>query len=56
MSSYIQVIDGGGGIHVIVPLNGQVDTTGLIEVPSLPSIDTQPAWLLVEHDGVLMLR
>lgn len=50
MSSYIQVID--GEIHVVVPLNEQVDTTELIEVPSLPSIDTQPAWLLVEHDGV----
>ena len=50
MSSYIQVID--GEIHVVVPLNGQVDTTGLVEVPSLPSMDTQPAWLLVEHDGV----
>ena len=50
MSSYIQVID--GEIHVVVPLNEQVDTTDLIEVPSLPTIDTQPAWLLVKHDGV----
>lgn len=50
MSSYIQVID--GEIHVVIPLNDQVDTTELIEVPSLPSIDTQPAWLLVDHDGV----
>ena len=50
MSSYIQVID--GEIHVVIPLNGQVDTTELIEVPSLPSMDTQPAWLLVDHDGV----
>ena len=50
MSSYIQVID--GGIHVVIPLNDQVDTTKLIEVPSLPSMDTQPAWLLVDHDGV----
>ena len=50
MSSYIQVI--GGEIHVVIPLNDQVDTTDLIEVPSLPSMDTQPAWLLVDHDGV----
>ena len=51
MSSYIQVID--GEIHVVVvPLNDQVDMTELIEVPSLPSMDTQPAWLLVDHDGV----
>lgn len=50
MSSYIQVID--GEIHVVIPLNDQVDTTELIEVPSLPSMDTQPAWLLVDHDGV----
>ena len=50
MSSYIQVID--GEIHVVIPLNGQVDTTELIEVPSLPSMDTQPAWSLVDHDGV----
>ena len=50
MSSYIYVIY--GEVHVVVPLNGQVDTTGLVEVPSLPSMDTQPAWLLVEHDGV----
>ena len=50
MSSYIQVID--GEIHVVIPLNDQVDTTELIEVPSLPSIDTQPAWLLVDLDGV----
>ena len=49
MSSYIQVID--GEIHVVIPLNDQVDTTELIEVPSLPSMDTQPAWLLVDHDG-----
>lgn len=51
MSSYIQVID--GEIHVVIPLNDQVDTAELIEVPSLPSMDTQPAWLLVDHDGVL---
>lgn len=50
MSSYIQVID--GEIHVVIPLNDQIDTTELIEVPSLPSMDTQPAWLLVDHDGV----
>ena len=50
MSSYIQVID--GEIHVVIPLNDQVDTTELIEVPSLPSMDTQPTWLLVDHDGV----
>ena len=50
MSSYIQVID--GEIHVVIPLNDQVDTTELIEVPSLPSMNTQPAWLLVDHDGV----
>lgn len=50
MSSYIQVID--GEIRVVIPLNDQVDTTELIEVPSLPSMDTQPAWLLVDHDGV----
>lgn len=50
MSSYIQVID--GEIHVVIPLNDQVDTTELIEVPSLPSMDTQPAWLLVDHGGV----
>ena len=50
MSSYIQVID--GEIHVVIPLNDQVDTTELIEVPSLPSMDTQPAWLLVDRDGV----
>lgn len=50
MSSYIQVVD--GEIHVIIPLNDQIDTTELIEVPSLPSMDTQPAWLLVDHDGV----
>ena len=50
MSSYIQVID--GEIHVVIPLNDQVDTTELIEVPSLPSIDTQPAWLLVDYGGV----
>ena len=50
MSSYIQVID--GEIHVVIPLNDQVDTTELIEVPSLPSMDDKPAWLLVDHDGV----
>ena len=50
MSSYIQVID--GEIHVVIPLNDQVDTTELIEVPSLPSMDTQPAWLLVDNGGV----
>ena len=50
MSSYIQVID--GEIHVVIPLNDQVDTTEMIEVPSLPSMDTQPAWLLVDNDGV----
>ena len=50
MSSYIQVID--GEIHVVIPLNDQVDTAGLIEVPTLPSIDTQPAWLLVDNEGV----
>ena len=50
MSSYIQVID--GEVHVVIPLNEQVDTTELIEVPSLPNMDTQPAWFLVEQDGV----
>ena len=50
MSSYIQVID--GEIHVVIPINDQVDTTELIEVPSLPSMDDKPAWLLVDHDGV----
>ena len=50
MSLYIQVID--GEIHVVIPLNDQVDTTGLIEVSSLPSMDTQPAWFLAEQDGV----
>ena len=50
MSSYIQVID--GEVHVVIPLNDQVDTTELIEVPSLPSMDTQPAWFLDEQDGV----
>ena len=50
MSSYIQVID--GEIHVVISLNDQVDKTELVEVPSLPSMDTQPAWLLVDHDGV----
>ena len=54
MSSYIQVID--GGIHVVIPLNDQVDTTELIEVPSLPSMDTQPAWLLVDLDGVFSVE
>ena len=49
MSSYIQVID--GEIHVVIPLNDQVDTTELIEVPSLPSMDTQPAWVLREIEG-----
>ena len=50
MSSYIRVID--EEIHVVIPLNDQVDTTELIEVPSLPNMDTQPAWFLVEQDGV----
>ena len=50
MSSYIQVID--GEIHVVIPLNDQVDTTEMIEVPSLPSMDAQPAWLLVDNGGV----
>ena len=50
MSSYIQVID--WEIHVVIPLNDQVDTTELIEVASLPSMNTQPAWFLVEQDGV----
>ena len=50
MSSYIRVID--EEIHVVIPLNDQVDTTELIEVQSLPSMDTQPAWFLVEQDGV----
>ena len=54
MSSYIQVID--GEIHVVIPLNDQVDTTELIEVPSLPSMDTQPAWLLVDLDGVFSVE
>lgn len=50
MSSYIRGID--GEVHVVIPLNDQVDTTELIEVPSLPSMDTQPAWLLIDLDGV----
>ena len=54
MSSYIQVID--GEIHVVIPLNDQVDTTELIEVPSLPSMDTQPAWLLIDLDGVFSVE
>lgn len=54
MSSYIQVID--GEIHVVIPLNDQVDTTDLIEVPSLPSMDTQPAWLLIDLDGVFSVE
>ena len=54
MSSYIQVID--GEIHVVILLNDQVDTTELIEVPSLPSMDTQPAWLLIDLDGVFSVE
>lgn len=54
MSSYIQVID--GEIHVVIQLNDQVDTTDLIEVPSLPSMDTQPAWLLIDLDGVFSVE
>ena len=54
MSSYIQVID--GEIHVVIPLNDQVDTTELILVPSLPSMDTQPAWLLIDLDGVFSVE
>lgn len=50
MSSYIQVID--GEIHVVIPLNDQVDTTELIEVPSLPNLSTQRAWVLKETGGV----
>lgn len=50
MSFYIQVIN--DEIHVVVPLGEQFDTTGLIEVQSLPSFDLQPAWVLSEVDGV----
>ena len=49
MSSYIQVID--GEIHVVIPLNDQVDTTELIVVEALPSMDTQQAWVLREIEG-----
>ena len=49
MSSYIQVI--GGEIHVVIPLNDQVDTTELIEVPSLPSLDVQQSWVLRQIEG-----
>ena len=49
MSSYIQVID--GEIHVVIPLNDQVDTTELIEVPSLPSLDVQQSWVLRQIEG-----
>ena len=49
MSSYIQVID--GEIRVVIPLNDQVDTTELIEVPSLPSLDVQQSWVLRQIEG-----
>ena len=49
MSSYIQVID--GEIHVVIPLNDQFDTSGLIVVESLPSMDTQQAGVLREIEG-----
>lgn len=49
MSFYIQVIN--DEIHVVIPLNEQFDTTELIEVPSLPSLDIQQAWVLREIEG-----
>jgi hypothetical protein len=54
MSFYIQVIN--DEIHVVIPLGEQFDTTGLIEVQSLPSIDIQPAWVLSEIDGVFSIQ
>lgn len=50
MSFYIQVTD--DKINVVIPLNDQFDTSGLIAVESLPSMDTQQAWVLREIDGV----
>lgn len=49
MSFYIQAIN--NEIHVVIPLNDQFDTTELIEVPSLPSINIQQAWVLREIEG-----
>ena len=49
MSSYIQVID--DKINVVIPLNDHFDTSGLIVVEALPSMDTQPAWVLREIEG-----
>lgn len=54
MNFYIQVIN--DEIHVVVPLGEQFDTTGLIEVQSLPSFDLQPAWVLSEVDGVFSIE
>lgn len=54
MNFYIQVIN--DAIHVVVPLGEQFDTTGLIEVQSLPSFDLQPAWVLSEVDGVFSIE
>lgn len=54
MSFYIQTIN--GEIHVVVPLGEQFDTTGLIEVTSLPSLAVQQAWVLIESDGVFSVE
>ncbi len=49
MSTYIQVV--GGEIHVVILLSGQVDTTNLVEVHSLPDLNTQQAWVLRETEN-----
>lgn len=49
MSFYIQVTD--DKINVVIPLNDQFDTSGLMVVESLPSMDTQQAWVLREIEG-----
>lgn len=49
MSFYIQTVN--SEIHVVTPFNDQLDTTELIEVPSLPSINIQQAWVLREIEG-----
>ena len=49
MSFYIQVIN--DEIQVVIPLNEQFDTTELIEVPSLPSLDVQQSWVLRQIEG-----
>lgn len=36
---------------MVTPFNDQLDTTELIEVPSLPSINIQQAWVLREIEG-----